>query len=232
MRRSLLALGIAAVIATAAVAAALTAGGSHAARPPVGIHKIKHVIVIMQENRSFDQLLRHLPRRGRHPAQRRRRVRRLRPDPATGTCVKPYHDTRDRQRRRPARAGRAAGDIDGGQDGRLRRPGRDRQAKGCRQDPTTRSARRARRAGRHGLPRRAARSRTTGRTRATSSSRTTCSSRTPRGACRRTCSWSRSGRRSCTSRDDPMSCVNALQNPGRRRTAAQHDRRRTTRGPT
>jgi len=35
--------------------------------PPLGIHKIRHVIVIMQENRSFDNLLRDVPGRGRDP---------------------------------------------------------------------------------------------------------------------------------------------------------------------
>ena len=38
---------------------------------PAGIHKIKHVIVIMQENRSFDSLLRHVSGRRRHPDEER-----------------------------------------------------------------------------------------------------------------------------------------------------------------
>ena len=56
MRRYLLVLGIAVAGVVASFVATFTPGGSHAARgkPAVGIHKIKHVIVIMQENRSFD----------------------------------------------------------------------------------------------------------------------------------------------------------------------------------
>ncbi len=38
--------------------------------------------------------------------------------------------------------------------------------------------------------------------------------RTRRGACPRTCSRCRSGRRSCTQHDNPSSCTNALQAPG------------------
>ena len=66
------------VVAALVVPAALLAGCAGSAAPnagivsplPVrlashhGIHRIKHVVVIMQENRSFDSLLRHVPRRG------------------------------------------------------------------------------------------------------------------------------------------------------------------------
>ncbi|HEX6945295.1 MAG TPA: hypothetical protein VF196_03810, partial [Casimicrobiaceae bacterium] len=47
--------GLAAIAALATAAAAATTVTAGPAAPPVGgIHRIRHVIVIMQENRSFD----------------------------------------------------------------------------------------------------------------------------------------------------------------------------------
>jgi phospholipase C len=56
MRRWLLFVAVTCAGIAASLAAALLPAGTHAARPKPasGIHKIKHVIVIMQENRSFD----------------------------------------------------------------------------------------------------------------------------------------------------------------------------------
>src|SRR5947208_15915567 len=80
--------------AGAAVAAALTigagGGGSAQAGPPLGIlHKIKHVVVIMQENRTFDSYFGTYPGADGLPAGV------CVPDPATGACVAPYHDPND-----------------------------------------------------------------------------------------------------------------------------------------
>ena len=55
---------------------------------PAGIHKIKHVIVIMQENRSFDYVLRHLPGCGRHPHEQRE-ADGVRAEPATADAPGP-----------------------------------------------------------------------------------------------------------------------------------------------
>src|SRR5689334_21567228 len=122
MRRSLLALGIAVVIGAAAVAATLTAGGSHAARPPVGIHKIKHVIVIMQENRSFDQYFGTYPGADGLPRNGDGTFTSCVPNPATGTCEKPFHDTRDLNAGGPHGQADATVDVDGGKmDGFVRR---------------------------------------------------------------------------------------------------------------
>src|SRR5689334_6102512 len=64
---------------------------------PGAIHKIKHVIIIMQENRSFDSYFGTYPgadgipglpgNPGRLPCV---------PDAQTHTCVKPFHDRQDR----------------------------------------------------------------------------------------------------------------------------------------
>jgi hypothetical protein len=56
-----------------------------------GIHKIQHVIVIMQENRSFDSYF------GTHPGADGIPMRHGRPDvcvpdPRVRVCVKPFHD--------------------------------------------------------------------------------------------------------------------------------------------
>jgi phospholipase C len=56
MRRVLVAAAFAALAAGGGLGAAFMPSGSHAAAPKhaIGIHKIKHVIVIRQENGSFD----------------------------------------------------------------------------------------------------------------------------------------------------------------------------------
>src|SRR5258708_6010226 len=59
-----------------------------------GIHKIQHVVVIMQENRSFDQYFGTYPGADGLPTQNGQFTTCV-PDPATGTCVKPYHDSSD-----------------------------------------------------------------------------------------------------------------------------------------
>ena len=67
-------------------------------RPPSvaadGIHKIKHVVIIMQENRSFDAYFGTYPGADGIPglAGNPGRVPCV-PDPAAGGCQKPYHDT-------------------------------------------------------------------------------------------------------------------------------------------
>ena len=48
---------------------------AHAPKAPVAIHKIKHVIVIMQENRSFDQYFGTYPGRTVLPRETNRRLR-------------------------------------------------------------------------------------------------------------------------------------------------------------
>src|SRR5262249_35844400 len=60
---------------------------------PPGIHKIKHVIIVMQENRSFDTYF------GTYPgadgiAMRHGKPAVCVPNP-TGGCTRPYHDLND-----------------------------------------------------------------------------------------------------------------------------------------
>src|SRR5438270_11369860 len=95
MRRFLLLLAL----TLAALPAALTIGSGHSdARPrpkPKGIHKIKHVIVIMQENRSFDQYFGTYPNADGFPRTASGDFAVCVRDPAKGTCEKPFHDTAD-----------------------------------------------------------------------------------------------------------------------------------------
>jgi phospholipase C len=83
--------------------------------PAVGIHKIRHVVIIMQENRSFDQYFGTYPgadgipglagNPGTVPCA---------PDPVSGGCVKPYHDRDDRDLGGPHSYDNAIADINGG----------------------------------------------------------------------------------------------------------------------
>lgn len=81
---------------------------------PVGIHKIKHVVVIMQENRSFDSYFGTYPGADGIPglAGNPGTVPCL-PDPAGG-CTRPFHDRHDRNLGGPHGQQNALADIDGG----------------------------------------------------------------------------------------------------------------------
>jgi phospholipase C len=58
-----------------------------------GIHKIRHVIVIMQENRSFDSYFGTFPGADGIPMKNGSPVVSM-PNPANGRCMSPFHDTR------------------------------------------------------------------------------------------------------------------------------------------
>ncbi|MGD0452462.1 MAG: alkaline phosphatase family protein [Solirubrobacteraceae bacterium] len=78
------------------------------ASPSEGIHNIKHVVMIMQENRSFDSYFGTYPGANGIPAGV------CVPDPAHGGCVKPYYEPLDKNFGGPHGAATAAKDIDGG----------------------------------------------------------------------------------------------------------------------
>jgi phospholipase C len=81
-------------IACGLIVAALLGGCSPAASSapnPEGIHKIKHIIMIMQENRSFDSYFGTYP--GADGIPMKNGVPTVcSPDPLTKECVKPYYD--------------------------------------------------------------------------------------------------------------------------------------------
>jgi phospholipase C len=74
----------------------------------IGLQKIKHVVVIMQENRSFDTYF------GTYPGAEGIPAGTCVPDPLNGGCVAPFHDTSDVNYGGPHGAPSATADIDAG----------------------------------------------------------------------------------------------------------------------
>ena len=77
------------------------------------IHKIKHIIVIMQENRSFDSYFGTYPGADGIPMQNGVPTVCVN-DPQTGQCVKPYHNSNDLNGGGPHGQTNATADINGG----------------------------------------------------------------------------------------------------------------------
>ena len=205
-----------AVSFAAALTLALVPAAAGARTPGSGIHLIKHVVIIMQENHSFDNYFGTYPGADGIPG--------LAGHPGTVPCVPdpnaaaatsrtttpqltgaggPHFQESARRRHRPR------------QDGRVRRPApraRRRTPRSSDAWPTPSRRSTASPIGdqlprRDGLPQRRARSRTTGPTRTTSCSRTTCSSPPRPGAWSPTCTWSPGGRRSAQDANNPFTCM-------------------------
>ncbi|HLJ75822.1 MAG TPA: alkaline phosphatase family protein [Acidobacteriaceae bacterium] len=101
-------------IAFAATLLSAVAAFAQANRPlGSGIHKIRHVIIIMQENRSFDSYFGTYPGAEGFPMQNGAPAV-CDPDPRSGGCVKPYHDAHDVNGGGPHGAKAAADIIDSG----------------------------------------------------------------------------------------------------------------------
>ena len=137
MRRSLLAVGLVAAGGIAALVATLTATGSHAAapKPATGVHKIKHVIVIMQENRSFDQYFGTYPGADGLPRKADGDFAVCVPDPVKGDCQKPYHDTSDLNAGGPHGEPSARADVAGGRMDGFIAEAETARRKGCKLNP-------------------------------------------------------------------------------------------------
>jgi phospholipase C len=124
-RRAQLPVGL---VASGSVAA-LLAGCGASSPSSDGIHLIKHVIVIMQENRSFDSYFGTFPGADGIPMQGGQPTVCV-PDPSTSTCVKPYVDHADVNGGGPHGQANATADIDGGKmDGFIAQE--IKAAKGC-----------------------------------------------------------------------------------------------------
>jgi phospholipase C len=121
---------------TALLAIALAAAAP--ARPTGDpIHKIRHIVIIMQENRSFDSYFGTFPGADGIPMRDGVPLACV-SDPRAGTCVQPYHDPQDRNRGGPHNARAAVEAIAGGRmDGfiaaaeRVRRACRDPNSPNC-----------------------------------------------------------------------------------------------------
>lgn len=96
----------------------------------VGIHKIQHVIVIFQENRSFDSYFGAYPGADGIPMKNGVSTVCV-PDPVSGACVKPYVDHNDSNHGGPHDASASAVDINNGKlDGFIKEA--ERGKKDCR----------------------------------------------------------------------------------------------------
>ena len=99
----------ASVSAVALMLALLGSGcGATPTTGAVGIHKIRHVVIVMQENRSFDSYF------GTYPGADGLQPTVCVPDPRSGTCVKPYADHSDVSQGGPHNMANALADIHGG----------------------------------------------------------------------------------------------------------------------
>jgi len=75
--------------------------------------RIKHIVVIMQENRSFDTYFGTYPGANGFPVQNGQFTVCIH-DPRTGSCVYPYHDPTNKNYGGPHGQNNASADIDGG----------------------------------------------------------------------------------------------------------------------
>jgi phospholipase C len=115
-------IGALALIAVSTFAGGLrvlaTASGPQAALSvgpaPGDIHKIKHVVVILQENRSFDSYFGTFPGADGIPMDSNGVPTVCVPNPASGTCDKPYHNSSLINQGGPHGLGPSKSDIDGG----------------------------------------------------------------------------------------------------------------------
>jgi phospholipase C len=78
------------------------------AEPLEGIHKIRHVVMIMQENRSFDTYF------GTYPGANGIPARQCVPDPMSGGCIRPFHNSSITNFGGPHGTDSSINDIDGG----------------------------------------------------------------------------------------------------------------------
>ncbi|HEV2235492.1 MAG TPA: alkaline phosphatase family protein [Ktedonobacterales bacterium] len=109
------ALGLVSVMGTAALVAACAVGSSTTSqRYPIKT-PIKHIIVIMQENRSFDSYFGTYPGADGLPRDAAGTFTTCSPDKVTGQCVAPYHDPADKNGGGPHGAPNAVADIANGQ---------------------------------------------------------------------------------------------------------------------
>ncbi len=103
-----------AAVAVALLALAFQVAAAAAAAAPSGIHKIRHVIVIMQENRSFDSYFGTYPGADGIPKG-------VCVPNGVGGCVRPFHDGGDRNAGGAHGAQAGIEDVDGGRmDGFIR----------------------------------------------------------------------------------------------------------------
>ncbi len=121
MRTVALVCGAVVLASAVAVTANVRAMQGSREAPLSGIHRIRHVIIIMQENRSFDSYFGTYP--GADGLRRNARGTFVDcvPDPRAGHCDRPYHDTANDNGGSQHLEANAIYDVDGGKmDGFVR----------------------------------------------------------------------------------------------------------------
>ncbi len=101
------------IIPTTPAQSTSTAPATEAIGAENGIHKIQHIIIIMQENRSFDHYFGTYPGADGIPMKNGVPTVCL-PDPLNGKCLRPYHDPNDLNYGGPHGQANALADIDNG----------------------------------------------------------------------------------------------------------------------
>ncbi|GIV01141.1 MAG: hypothetical protein KatS3mg014_2756 [Actinomycetota bacterium] len=176
--------------------------------------KIKHLIFIVQENRSFDHYFGIYPGADGIPMTKDGKPKPCIPDPVLGHCVHPYRSHQQLFKGGPHAQRHSRWDVhEGAMDGFVRTLVRVRRPCALhRDDPGLRPLPRARGANPTSWPTSGARrSPTTGPTRITSCSRTTCSRRRTRGRCPAHLFLVSAWAARCEDPRDPMSCSSNLE---------------------
>ncbi len=133
MRRCLIALVLLALLVAGCSSGSKSSSTTTTTAAPGDLHKIKHVIVIQQENRSFDSYFGTFPGAAGIPMKDGKPTVCVN-DPATSKCVAPYVDHSDVNGGGPHNAKNETADVDGGKmDGFIGQAESGR--KGC-TDPT------------------------------------------------------------------------------------------------
>jgi phospholipase C len=139
MRKSLLAAGLSAAAVAAVVSFSARSTDARTqqkpAKAPAGIHKIKHVIVIMQENRSFDHYFGTYPGADGFPRTASGEFAVCVPDPVKGECQRPYHDTNDLNAGGPHGEANAIADVNSGKMDGFIAQAEGARGKGCKKNP-------------------------------------------------------------------------------------------------
>src|SRR2546430_11488384 len=132
-RRALTALAV--VAAVSAVGVALLPARAAKTTPPLtGINKIRHVVIVMQENRSFDEFFGTYPGADGIP-RRNGHFTVCVPDAVRHVCARPYHDRRNKNYGGSHELLDTIRDVDGGKMDGFIREARRGLRNGCRAHP-------------------------------------------------------------------------------------------------
>ena len=130
VRRRRAAAAVTAILATASVVGCTGGPAPKPAPAPAGIGKIRHVVIIMQENRSFDSFFGTYPGADGIPAKNGQFTVCV-PDPRTEGLRQAVPRSSPGERRRRAQSQRSGRGRRRRQDGRVRQTAEDQPSRGC-----------------------------------------------------------------------------------------------------